>query len=308
MREEPVIGFIGLGLMGHGIAKNIRNGGYDLLVKGNRNRTPIDSLLNLGAQEIQSPREMAGQCDIIHLCLSTSTQIEATMHGENGILAGASPGLVVVDTSTADPSSTEALAARLAEKGGHMVDAPLGGTPVQAEAGELSAMVGGEKEVIARIRPVLDCWAASINHIGPVGAGHKMKLLMNFVGLSYGALFSELVVLGAKVGISPQKIHEVLSPSRMGSGFFETFMGYVVERNRESHKFSIENAAKDMRYLNEMAAEAGIVNIMAAAAKHYYTHAIATDHGEDYVPMLSDLVGEMNGIDMDRIVREANEA
>lgn len=308
MSSKPVIGFIGLGFMGHGMAKNIRKKGYSLWVKGNRNRAPVDDLVSLGAQEAASPREMAGTCDVIHLCLSTSAQIEATMRGENGILAGARPGLVVVDASTADPSSTEALAAELAAKGGHMLDAPLGGTPVQSEAGELSIMIGGEEEVIARIRPVLESWASSVKHVGPVGAGHKMKLLMNFVGLSYGALFAELVVLGAKVGISPQTIYEVLSPSRMGSGFFETFMGYVVHRNRESHKFSIENAAKDMRYLNEMAAAADMVNIMAGAAKHYYTHAIATGRGEDYVPMLSDLVGAMNGVDMEKVVREAGKA
>ena len=99
---------------------------------------------------------------------------------------------------------------------------------------------------------------------------------MNFIGLSYGALFSEVVVLGAKVGISPQTIREVISPSRMGNGFFETFMGYVVDRNRDSHKFSIANAAKDLRYLNDMASDADVMNVMAGAAKHYYTHAIAT--------------------------------
>jgi 3-hydroxyisobutyrate dehydrogenase-like beta-hydroxyacid dehydrogenase len=110
--------------------------------------------------------------------------------------------------------------------------------------------------------------------------------------------FSEVVVLGAKVGISPQTIREVISPSRMGNGFFETFMGYVVDRNRDSHKFSIANAAKDLRYLNDMASDADMVNIMAGAAKHYYTHAIASGRGEDYVPMLSDLVGALNGVDM----------
>jgi 3-hydroxyisobutyrate dehydrogenase-like beta-hydroxyacid dehydrogenase len=206
--------------------------------------------------------------------------------------------LIVIDTSTANPASTEALAAELAAMGGHFVDAPLGGTPVQAEAGQLSAMVGCDEAVFDRIRPVIDCWAAKATRIGPVGSGHKMKFLMNFIGLSYGALFSEVVVLGAKVGISPQTIREVISPSRMGNGFFETFMGYVVDRNRDSHKFSIANAAKDLRYLNDMASDADMVNIMAGAAKHYYTHAIATGRGEDYVPMLSDLVGALNGVDM----------
>ncbi len=299
MSEKPIIGFIGLGYMGHGMAKNIRNAGYELWVRGRSNRIPVDSLLALGAKEASSPKAMAEKCDIIHICLSTSDQIEATMRGADGILAGAGTGLIVIDASTANPASTEALAKELAAKGGHFVDAPLGGTPVQAEAGQLSAMVGCDEAIFNRIRPVIDCWAAKATHIGPVGSGHKMKLLMNFIGLSYGALFSEVVVLGAKVGISPQTIREVISPSRMGNGFFETFMGYVVDRNRDSHKFSIANAAKDMRYLNDMASDANVMNIMAGAAKHYYTHVEAIGHAEDYVPMLSDHVGALNGVNME---------
>ena len=125
-----------------------------------------------------------------------------------------------------------------------------------------------------------------------------MKLLMNFMAMGYGALYSELVVLGAKVGIPPQTIYKVLSPSRMGNGFFETFMSYVVDRNRDAHKFSITNASKDIRYVNNMATDAGVVNVMAASIKHYYTHAEAIGKGSDYVPMLSDIIGAMNGVDM----------
>lgn len=298
MSDKPIIGFIGLGFMGHGMAKNIRKGGYELWVRGRKNRQPVEDLLSMGAQEAANPKEMAERCDIIHICLSNSPQIEQVMRADDGILAGARSGLVVVDASTAEPSSTEALAAELAAKGGSFVDAPLGGTPVQAEAGQLSAMVGCDAEVLERIRPVLDCWAGSVTRIGEVGAGHKMKLLMNFIGLSYGALFSEVAVLGAKVGIPPETIHEVIAPSRMGNGFFDTFMAYVVDRDRDSHKFSIENAAKDIGYLNDMAAKADVVNIMAGAARQYYTHAMATGHGADYVPHLSDRVAALNGVDL----------
>ena len=304
MSDKPVIGFIGLGFMGHGMASNLRKGGYELWVRGRSNRAPVESLLSMGASEAASPKAMAETCDIIHICLSNSPQIEATFRGPDGILAGARPGLIVIETSTADPASTEALAAELAAKGGHFVDAPLGGTPVQAEAGQLSAMVGCDLAVFARVEPVIACWAAKITHVGPVGSGHKMKLLMNFVSLSYAALYSEMLVLGAKVGISPQTIREVISPSRMGNPFFETFMGYAVDRNRDSHKFSIANAAKDMRYLNAMASDANVMNIMAGAAKHYYTHVEAIGRAEDYVPMLCDHVAALNGVDMAEEVRK----
>lgn len=304
MTRKPVIGFIGLGYMGHGMAANLRKAGYELHVRGRTNRAPIDSLLALGAREAQSPAQMAQICDIIHICLSNSPQIEAVFRSADGILAGAKPGLIVIDTSTADPASTTALAGELAAAGGHFVDAPLGGTPVQAEAGQLSAMVGCEEDIFARVLPVMESWAAKISHVGPVGSGHKMKLLMNFISLSYGALYSEVLVLGAKVGISPQTVREVISPSRMGCGFFETFMGYAVDRNRESHKFSIANAAKDLRYLNAMAAEAGMMNIMSGAANQYFAHAMSQGRGDDYVPMLSDLVGALNGVEMAAVVEK----
>ena len=304
MTNTPVIGFIGLGFMGCPMAANLRKAGYELWVRGRSNRVPVDSLLAIGAQEAASPKDMAERCDIIHICLSNSPQIEAIFRGPDGILAGARPGLIVIETSTADPASTTALAAELATKGGHFVDAPLGGTPVQAEAGQLSAMVGCDAAVFDRVRPVMEAWAARITRVGPVGSGHKMKLLMNFISLSYAALYSEALTLGAKTGISPQTFREVIGPSRMGNGFFETFMGYAVDRNRDAHKFTIANAAKDMRYLNAMASDANVMNIMAGAAKHYFTHVEALGHAEDYVPMLSDHVAALNGVDLAEAVRK----
>ena len=124
--SETKIGFIGVGFMGHGMAKNLLQKGYPLWVKGNRNRVPVDSLVGMGATEVASAREMAEVCDIIHLCLSNSPQVEAAFHGPEGILAGARAGLIVIDATTADPTSTAVLAAELAAKGGTMVDAPLG--------------------------------------------------------------------------------------------------------------------------------------------------------------------------------------
>ncbi|WP_137700680.1 NAD(P)-dependent oxidoreductase [Marimonas lutisalis] len=304
MSDKPVVGFIGVGLMGHGMAKNILQAGYPLIIKGHRNRTPVESLVGMGATEAASPREMAEKCDIIHLCLSNSPQVEQVIRGEDGILAGAHDGLVVIDTTTADPTSTMALAVDLAAKGAAMVDAPLGRTPKEAEEGTLDAMVGADASVFERVQPVIDTWAGSITHMGPVGTGHKMKLLMNFISMSYGALFSEATVLAAKVGISPAQLREVIAPSRMGCGFFDTFMSYVVDRNRDAHKFAIANAAKDLRYVNAMASDAGVVNIMAAAARHYYTHVEAIGAADDYVPMLSDHVGRLNGLDMEEVTKK----
>jgi 3-hydroxyisobutyrate dehydrogenase-like beta-hydroxyacid dehydrogenase len=302
MTDNPIVGFIGLGLMGHSIAKNILKGGYELWVN-DLNRAPVESLVSLGAHEAAGLKDMAARCDIIQLCLSNSQQVEAVLRGENGVIAGARPGLIVVDSSTSDPGSTEKLAKELVAKGAILVDAPLGRTPKEAEEGTLDAMVGADPETFEKLLPFIQCWAKAIKLIGPVGSGHKMKLIMNFIGMSYGALFAETVVLGAKIGISPQLIREVIAPGRMGNGFFDTFMRYVCDRDRDAHKFSIANAAKDLRYVNNLANDARMQNPIGAAVKQYYTHVEAIGHADDYVPLLSDHVARLSGVNMEEVVR-----
>lgn len=295
--SKAKIGFIGVGYMGHGMAKNLLQKGYPLWVKGNRNRVPVDSLVGLGATEIATAKDMAQACDVIHLCLSNSPQVEDVFNGPDGILAGARDGLIVIDTTTADPTSTAALAAALASKGGTLVDAPLGRTPKEAEAGTLDAMVGCDDATFAKMLPIIECWAGNITHVGPTGSGHKMKLLMNFISMGYAALYAEMTVMGAAVGLPPAKVRQVIGSSRLSNGFFETFMTYAVDRE-EVHKFAISNAAKDLRYLNAMADDAGLMTVMASAAKQYFAHVEARGNGGDFVPTLTDHVGRLNGLDM----------
>ncbi len=302
--SKPVIGFIGVGFMGHGMAKNILAGEYDLWIMGNRNRGPVDSLLGQGAREAQSAQELAEKCDILHLCMPNSDVTEAVIRGKDGVLAGAGRGLIVIDTTTADPQSTQLLAAELAGQGVTLVDAPLGRTHVEAEAGTLDAMVGCEAEIFEKILPVIECWASNITHVGPTGSGHQMKLLMNLLSMGYGALYSEMVVLGAKSGIAPQTIRKVIESSRLSNGFFETFMRYVVDRDGDAQRFTIENASKDVRYVNNMANDAKVVSIIASSIRHYYMQAVATGHGQDFIPVISDHVAALNGIDLAEIVRK----
>ncbi|MCZ8375544.1 MAG: NAD(P)-dependent oxidoreductase [Beijerinckiaceae bacterium] len=295
MAKERV-GFIGVGFMGHGMAKNIVTKGYPLTIVGNRNRAPVESLVAMGAVEVKTAAEVARNSDILHLCLSDSPLIEKIMRAPDGIMAGAHKGLVIVDTSTANPVSTEALAAELKTMGVDFVDAPLGGTPVQAEAGQLVAMCGGEEAVFNRVRPVIETWAAKIVHLGPVGAGHKMKLLNNFVSMGYAAIYAEALALGQKVGISIATFDSVIRGGRMSCGFYETFMGYALEGNPESHKFTLANAFKDLRYVDAMANAAQVPNPIGSAAKNLLGQAIGAGMGQKFVPMLADFVAEQNGI------------
>ena len=233
-------------------------------------------------------------------CVTGTPEVEALIEGKGGILAGAHSGLVVIDTSTAEPTSTLRLAARLEAAGGHMVDAPLGGTPAGAAAGTLQALVGADDATFARVKPLIGCWASTIVHVGPVGAGHKMKLVNNFLSLGYAALYAEALALSSKVGITPERFDSVIRGGRMDCGFYQTFMGYTIDGNREAHKFTLSNAFKDLRYLESMADAAGMVNPVGNAVKNSF--ALAVNEGgagpENYVPHLVEYIGRANGIDL----------
>ena len=296
MAAKPAIGFIGVGFMGHGMAKNILEKGFPLTVLGHRNRVPVDALVKAGASEAKTGTELAAKCDIIFICVTGSPQIETVVRGPDGLKAGARKGLIIADCSTADPVSTLSLAAELAPMGVHFIDAPLGGTPAQAEVGKLSTMIGAPPEIFERIKPVCEAWAAKVDHIGKVGDGHKMKLINNFLSLGYGAIYAEALTLAQKTGLSPKVFDSVLRGSRMDCGFYQTFMKYVLERDPEAHKFTIANAAKDTRYLAALADAEGVVNPVGSAVKNAYAAALAAGKGAEFVPMLSDFVAAGAGV------------
>ena len=296
MAAKPAIGFIGVGFMGHGMARNILEKGFALTVLGHRNRAPVDALVKAGASEAKTGADLAAKCDIIVICVTGSPQIEAVVRAPDGLKAGARKGLIIADCSTADPVSTLSLAAELAPMGVHFIDAPLGGTPEQAEAGKLSTMIGAPLDVFERIKPVCEAWAAKVDHIGKVGDGHKMKLINNFLSLGYGAIYAEALTLAQKTGLSPKVFDSVLRGSRMDCGFYQTFMKYVLERDPEAHKFTIANAAKDTRYLAALADAEGVVNPVGSAVKNAYAAALAAGKGAEFVPMLSDFVAAGAGV------------
>ena len=292
------IGFIGVGLMGQGMARNLVDKGFPLTVMGHRNRKPVEELVAAGAKEAKTPKELAANATIIFLCVTGSAQVEAVVNGPDGIVAGAKPGTVIVDCSTSDPGSTIRIAAELEAKGLHLADAPLGGTPAQAALGQLSAMIGAAPEIFARIRPACEAWAQKVVHLGPVGDGHKMKLLNNFLSMGYAAIYAEALTLAQKIGITPQTFDSVLRGSRMDCGFYQTFMQYVLERDRDAHKFTLVNALKDVRYLESVANAAGVPNPVGNAVKNVFASAVAAGKGDDYVPMLSDWVASQNGVSL----------
>ncbi|WP_191334726.1 NAD(P)-dependent oxidoreductase, partial [Allgaiera indica] len=248
-----------------------------------------------GATEAASLSDLAAVSSIIFLCLTDANVVQQVVTEMEPQLP---PGTVIVDTSTSDPVVTVALAERLAAKGVAYCDAPLGGTPAQAEAGELQAMVGASDETYARLKPVFECWTQRSVHIGGVGDGHRMKLVNNFLSLGYGALYAEALSVARKSGLSVQQFDSVIRGGRMDCGFYQTFMGYALEGNRDAHKFTLTNAYKDMRYVEAMANAGGCVSTLASAIKNSYAAAVASgmDGAEDYVPHLTDFIGRANGV------------
>ncbi len=293
--QKPKIGFIGLGFMGHGIAKNIKEKDYELTFLGRSKREAADDLVGRGAVEAKTSKAVAEASDIIFVCVTGSPEVESIIRGKDGLKQGLKANSIVVDCSTADPNSTLALATELAAIGVDYADAPLGRTPKEAWAGTLDTMVGAKDEVFSRLKSVLETWAGKVVHIGGVGDGHKMKLLNNFLSLGYGALYAEALALCAKVGITPQNFDSVIRGGRMDCGFYQTFMQYTLDGNRDAHKFTIANAFKDLRYLESMADAAGLVNMMGSAVKNSFAVA-AAQRPDDFVPMLPDHIAELNNI------------
>jgi 3-hydroxyisobutyrate dehydrogenase-like beta-hydroxyacid dehydrogenase len=281
--------------MGHGMAKNIVDKGWPLTVLGHRRREAVDDLKRRGANEAASALALAAESDVVVLCVTGSPQVEALINGAEGLAAADKP-LLIVDCSTSDPASTTRLAAALAAKQIALVDAPLSRTPKDAWAGTLDVMVGGEAAAVARARPVLEAFAGRIVETGPVGTGHAMKLLNNFVAMGYAALYSEALMIGAKAGLSAKVFDAVIRGGRMDCPFYQTFFKYVLERDRDAHRFTLANALKDVTYLASFAQALGVANPVGAVVRNSFAQAVAAGDGEAYVPMLSDFVARWNGL------------
>lgn len=293
MTDLPRIGFIGAGLMGHGMAKNIVEAGYPLTVIAHRNREPVEDLKGRGAVEADGVAALGAASDIVVLCLPGSPQVEAVM-GE--ILAGGGPVTTILDCSTSNPVSTRALAAACKARGVLLVDAPLARTPKDAWEGNLDTMVGASQEEFERLRPLIETWSGRVMRVGEGGAAHTMKLLNNFLGMGYAAIYAEALAIGAKNGIDAATFHSIVSGGRMDCGFYQTFMTYVVGRDPDAHKFALRNAHKDMRYLVALANESGIASNVSSAVKNSFATAEAIGKGDQYIPTLADIVADLNGV------------
>ena len=293
--SKPRIGFIGVGLMGHGAAKNILDKGYALTIMGHRNREPVDDLVKRGAKESKSAAEVARGSDILFLCLPSWVEVEAMVYGAGGVLEGAHAALIVVDSTTADPNSTRRIAASLAGKGARMADAPLGRTPKEAEAGKLSTYVGGDPAVVAAIKPVQECFADTIVEVGALGMGHTLKLINNFISIGNCAVIAEAAATAAKMGVDMRKFYEVVSAGGANSKMFQMVMPWVLEGDDSQLKGPLRIAGKDLRFYTRRADQAPAAAFIAQAVNQTLQLCNVRGHGERFLPVLPGILAELNG-------------
>ncbi|HEX6707605.1 MAG TPA: NAD(P)-dependent oxidoreductase [Albitalea sp.] len=283
------IGFIGLGLMGHGIAKNLLAKGFALSFKVHRSRATLADLLAAGATEVASHASLARDSDIVFICVTGSPQVEEVVHAEGGLLQGARQGLKVVDLSTAEPASTAALRAAFAAKGTTYIDAPLARTPKEAEEGRLNTMVGAEPADFEALRPVLAAFCENIVHVGAPGTGHVLKLVNNMIAMSMAASMCEALAVAAKAGLDLNKVFQIISAGALNNGLMQMLVGKTLQGELDGMKFAIGNARKDLRYYTHLSEMLPVPSFMAEAAHQTFVQACNQGLADKYIASLLEM-------------------
>ncbi len=286
MTTHGKIGMIGIGMMGHGIASNLLKHGHPLTVLEHPGNQPLDALLTAGARTVSNAKALAEQVDVIILCVTGSPQVEAVLLGEQGVLQGLKADSIVIDCSTAIPTSTENIAAQVQAHGGRFLDAPMTRTPKEAAEGRLNLLVGGDAELFANCRPLLSCFAENIVHTGPVGSGHRMKLLHNYVSLGTVTLLAEAAACAQLSGVNAQTFVDVLA---MGGGWgaaLERLKPTLANGDTSGLRFSMSNALKDLSYYNQMAVDTQADRTVAEAVKNTLQTACQEGDPQALVPDL----------------------
>ncbi len=293
---KPAIGLIGAGLMGRGIARNILKHGYKLTVLEHPGNRPLDELLSLGASTRTAAADVAQSSDVVILCVTGTPQVEEVLTAADGVLAGLRPRSIIVDCSTALPASTVLMAAQVEAAGGRFIDAPMTRTAQHAHEGTLNLLVGGAREVVQEVRPVLACFAENITLVGSVGAGHRMKLLHNFVSLGFMSLLAEAAACAQRSNVPAEVLVEVLANGGGGGVALERLRPYLLSRDASPVQFFIANALKDMNYYREMAQETNSAHEIADAVAATFAGVVETGAGQKMLPELVSCLADMGAV------------
>lgn len=286
------VGLIGVGLMGHGIATSLLRADHRLSFLDHPGNQPSDDLIDKGANALTSAREVAETADLVILCVTGTPQVESVLFDEGGVLEGLKPGQIVVDCSTAIPSSTQAIDARVRKAGGRFVDAAMTRTPKEAAEGRLNLIVGADQALFDELKPLFGAFAEHITHGGPVGAGHTLKLLHNFVSLGFTAVLAEASAASRRAGIDDAVLLEVLGNGGGGGVVLERLRPFLSDSDPSGFRFSLSNSLKDVGYYQSMSEDLGASRQLSQAITRLYQDIVDAGHGERLVPELVSLLGE----------------
>ncbi|WP_437551680.1 NAD(P)-dependent oxidoreductase [Sorangium sp. So ce367] len=293
------IGFIGVGLMGHGMAKNLLAKGFPVTVMAHRNRKPIEDLLAQGASEARTPRAIAEASDVVILCVTGAPQIEQVVYGDNGILGAVKKGMILLDCSTGEPAMSERVAKDLAALGASYADAPLARSPKDAEAGRLNTMVGADEQTFGEVRPVLEAFCENVFYMGGVGAGARTKLIYNLITMGHAALIAEALCACAATGVDLGKFAKVVGGGGANSGIFQLIVPKILESGDFSGlNFTLANAAKDLRYYNRMVADVPLTAPMGPAVLNSLVSALNSGFSDGLVGHMVASHCKQNGIEL----------
>ncbi|MDM0071957.1 NAD(P)-dependent oxidoreductase [Variovorax sp. J31P207] len=291
------IGFIGIGMMGHGMVRNLLAKGFPVKLKVHRNRANLADLLAAGATEADTHAATAQDVDIVFLCVTGSPQVEAIVYGADGLLGAARAGLIVVDCSTAEPSSSTRIRADFAARGVSFIDAPLARTPKEAEEGRLNTMVGADPEDFRTIEPVLQAFCENIFHVGPPGHGHVLKLVNNMMAMSFASCIAEAFAVAAKSGLDLKRLYDVVSVGGVNCGIFQMMTAKTLtEGTVDGFKFVIANAQKDLRYYTHLAESLPVASFMGEAAHQSLIQAVNLGFGDKLIASLFEAQEKINDV------------
>ena len=285
---KPAIGFIGLGLMGSAICQRLLDLGYPLTVIAHRARENVDKAVARGAVEVATARELAQRSNIVMLCVDTSVSVEARMYGDDGVIAGLNKGAIAIDFGTSMPGSTRAVGAAVAAARASYLDAPLGRTPSHAAEGKLNIMCAGDEEAFRTAKPVLDDLGENVFHLGSLGAGHTVKLINNFYGMTIANAMAEAFAMADTAGVDRQALYDVMSSGPLHSNMMDFVTAYAVDGQAEALAFAIKNARKDLGYYSDMAEEAGADTMMSRCTRQALEEADGTGYSDRMVSEMVD--------------------
>jgi 2-hydroxy-3-oxopropionate reductase len=272
------VGYIGLGLMGKSIARNIHKAGFPLVVH-NRSRAAVDELAAEGATVAGSPAEVAAQVEVVFTNLPDTPDVEKVVAGEEGILAGARAGLIWVDNSTIQPTTARALAAQLAAAGVFSLDAPVSGGDIGARNGTLAVMVGGPAEALEKVLPVFNAMGKTVTHVGEAGAGQVAKAANQIMVAAQMVAMGELLVFSQKAGVDPQKVVEAIRGGAAQCWTLDVKPARLFAGNR-SPGFKAHMQAKDLNIILETARAYGIPLPSAAVDAQLYNAMLQNGMGD----------------------------